>query len=125
MSEADYYPPGAYNDPNAPWNEVGPEPRDMTVDVIIELRKRVEVEVCDYKLEIDDDGCYASDFDDCDFEAAYKEGHKTPKTMFDDIVKLYEEVKENGWSDKCLTKLELIADDARDWEQEIIEVDLA
>ena len=43
MIESGYYPPGAEHDPNAPWNQVDPEPRKVEVTVSITLSKTVEV----------------------------------------------------------------------------------
>lgn len=41
------YPVGAYNDPNAPWNE--PNDRDVTVEVNVEIGTFVRVAVPQYR----------------------------------------------------------------------------
>lgn len=44
MIEADYYPPGAYNDPDAPWNE---KTEKVSVTVSITMSKDFTIEVPD------------------------------------------------------------------------------
>lgn len=74
----DNYPPGAANDPLAPYNQVDPEPIEIEVTVSITLSKTVKVYVDDYMQEapeIDEDGHYYQgniDFSDCDLKSAVK-----------------------------------------------------
>lgn len=71
------YPAGAEYDPNAPWNQVDPEPRKIEVTVSITLSKTVEVEVTDYtvKEEFDEDGhrSISYDYSKCDLEQAVRD----------------------------------------------------
>lgn len=71
------YPAGAEYDPNAPWNQVDPEPKKIEVTVSITLSKTVEVEVTDYivKKDSDEDGnrIISYDFSKCDLKQAVRD----------------------------------------------------
>lgn len=47
MTEADYYPPGAYNDPDAPWNEL-----EYSIPVAISVTLSTTAEVVGYSPDI-------------------------------------------------------------------------
>lgn len=49
-SEADYYPPGAYNDPDAPWNEL-----EYRIPVAISVTLSTTAEVVGYSPDISGD----------------------------------------------------------------------
>ena len=74
----DNYPPGAANDPRAPYNEPLVEGREVEVTISLTISKTVKVAVTDYEYfegERDEDGynppCY--DYSNCDLKAAVKE----------------------------------------------------
>ena len=75
----DNYPMGAANDPNAPYNQVDPEPIEIEVTVSITLSKTVKIYVDDYiqeAPEVDEDGNYYSggiDFSECNLSRAVEE----------------------------------------------------
>lgn len=71
----DNYPPGAANDPLAPYNQCDPEPIEVEVTVSITLSKTVKVYVDDYIQEApesDGEVYYAGDIDlsNCDLHKA-------------------------------------------------------
>lgn len=70
------YPIGA-DTPDAPWNQVDPEPKKIEVTVSITLSKTVEVEVTDYtvKEEFDEDGYRGTsyDFSKCNLKQAVRD----------------------------------------------------
>ena len=55
MSEADYYPAGAYNDPRAPYNEVDIPERDFEVTISQTLSRTVTIVTDDYYPEYDEE----------------------------------------------------------------------
>lgn len=66
MSSLGDYPPGAANDPSAPWNQTENPEVEIEVLVSITLSKTVTVRVSDYELideGVDEDGCYYRDMD--------------------------------------------------------------
>ena len=75
----DNYPPGAANDPNAPYNQCDPEPIEVEVTVSITLSKTVKIYVDDYiqeAPEVDEDGHYYKgdiDFSECNLCKAVEE----------------------------------------------------
>lgn len=74
MSERDYYPAGAYNDPNAPYNEPVIPERDFDVDVEFTMQKTVTVTTNEYQPEYDEeDGNTYANTDDTNWEDAYDE----------------------------------------------------
>lgn len=72
----DNYPPGAANDPNAPYNQCENPEVEIDVTVSITLSKTVKVLVTDYDIEedIDEDGAYRTlDFSNTNLRAAVEE----------------------------------------------------
>lgn len=81
------YPPGAANDPNAPWNEKETSEKEFEVCITQTLSKTVKVTTNDYIPDggIDDDGHYYLDIDtsDTDWKKAYKSSHYTPLELIE------------------------------------------
>ena len=72
----DNYPPGAANDPNAPYNQCENPEVEIDVTVSITLSKTVKVLVTDYDLDegVDEDGPYRElDFSNTNLRAAVEE----------------------------------------------------
>lgn len=99
----DNYPPGAANDPNAPYNQSEPEGREIEVTVSITLSKTMKVTVTDYEYfegERDEDGYNppSYDYSNCDLEAAVKEQiylpHEAHKHLLEPL-KLKQDLE--GW----------------------------
>ena len=55
MKESDYYPAGAYLDPDAPYNQHDPDPVEFDVTCVQTLSKTVPVETCNYTEEVDEE----------------------------------------------------------------------
>lgn len=87
MSEADYYPAGAYSDPNAPYNEPIIPERDFDIDVEFVMSKTVTVTTNDYAPEYDDeDGRENANTENTDWEQAYdNSGHLTIAEMLQEL----------------------------------------
>ena len=87
MSEADYYPAGAYSDPNAPYNEPIIPERDFDIDVEFVMSKTVTVTTNDYAPEYDDeDGSECANTENTDWEKAYdNSGHLTIAEMLQEL----------------------------------------
>lgn len=70
----DNYPPGAANDPNAPWNEYEPSDKDFDVWVIPHIQKEVTISTNEYEeyLEEEEDGYYHEiDTSETDWDKCY------------------------------------------------------
>lgn len=78
------YPMGA-DTPDAPWNQVDPEPREIEVTVSITLSKTVKVEVTDYTAEedYDEEGYYGINYDysKCNLEKAVRDQVTLPNSV--------------------------------------------
>ena len=87
MSEADYYPAGAYSDPNAPYNEPVIPERDFDIDVEFVMSKTVTVTTNDYAPEYDDeDGREYANTENTDWEKACdNSGHLTIAEMLQEL----------------------------------------
>ena len=87
MSEADYFPAGAYSDPNAPYNEPVIPERDFDIDVEFVMSKTVTVTTNDYAPEYDDeDGREYANTETTDWEQAYdNSGHLTIAEMLQEL----------------------------------------
>ena len=87
MSEADYYPAGAYSDPNAPYNEPVIPERDFDIDVEFVMSKTVTVTTNDYAPEYDDeDGREYANTENTDWEKAYdNSGNLTIAEMLQEL----------------------------------------
>lgn len=84
----DNYPPGAANDPNAPYNQVDPEEMEIEVTVSITLSKTVKIAVTDYEYfegERDEDGCSippSYDYSNCNLKEAVEQQVYLPHEAF-------------------------------------------
>lgn len=92
MYESGYYPPGAWNDPRAPWNQSDPEPVSQDIGYSCIMRRTANVETTAYtpgseEKEWDGDGYIAvrdgDDFSDTDWLGEYKEQYLTPLQLIE------------------------------------------
>lgn len=94
MKEEDYYPAGAYSDPNAPYNQKEVEPIDVDVSVIYVINKLDTIKTTDYiaesweDVETDDEGYIIKsggidyDFSNCNFIKDYEnQRNSIPKLL--------------------------------------------
>lgn len=142
MSEADFYPAGAYKDPNAPYNQVDVPEKEFDVTCSQTLSKTVSVwtnnyipgaEGVDYEPD-DEGGCYAvgwhdpDDTSDTDWVEEYKNDHYTPL----ELIELYKEtLKEQlksweGMDDTVsaktqIRKIEHLIEECSNWTEDEIE----
>ena len=99
MTESGYYPPGAENDPNAPYNQTDVPERKFDIECECVLRTVVAVNTNDYVPETDDDnGHEYANTENTDWQHAFENsGHFTIQDLLDE---LREYVKED--MEKCL-----------------------
>lgn len=122
MRDRDYYPAGAYNDPNAPYNEVTVPDHDFDVDVTVTLSNSTTVTTNDYMPDIDEeDGRMYRDTSGTDWEKAYEESCFTIPQMLEELKALLEE-KLADPNCKKKTRYENMLHDCQGWTVEEIEV---
>lgn len=89
MKDSDYYPPGAYNDPNAPYNEIDVPERSFNVCISQTLSKSTDIITDDYNPEFDEeDGYTYANTEDTDWEEAYEKAHYTPLELIEKFKEL-------------------------------------
>ena len=124
MSERDYYPPGAYDDPNAPFNEVVPPERDFDVTVSQTLSKRTTLTTSNYLPEVDEeDGRTYPNTEYTDWKRAYQDASYTPLALITKFKELMEIALKNDRVPKNLqhTYKHLIME-CEGWEEDDYEV---
>ena len=78
MRDRDYYPPGAYDDPSAPYNEPVIPDEEFVLTVSLALSKTVTVNTDKYIPEIDyETGHMSADTSETDWNEVYEEQHYT------------------------------------------------
>jgi len=138
MRESDYYPAGAYSDPNAPYNEVEVPERDFDLTVTETLKRTATVTTQKYCPEFDDeDGRTYANTDDTDWQEVYNDNYMPLSKLFVEIKKetdlfiadMEERIRECKDSQQKFRltqrrrRLEALADNMDGWEQQEIEVE--
>ena len=140
MRASDYYPAGAYSDPNAPYNEVEVPERDFDVDVTETLTRTATVTTRKYCPEFDEeDGHTYANTDDTNWEEVYNENFmplsklmeemkKEAQLFIADIEQRIKECKQNESQQKFnlalhRNRLKALCENMDGWEQADLEVD--
>lgn len=119
MHERDYYPAGAYEDPNAPYNEIVVPERDFDVDVEVVLHKNaIPVTTNDYTPEFDEEtGHTYAITNDTDWEKAYYESHTGIIGLLSELEKyITKEMEQEDIKPSRKRYLEMLLEDCKDWE---------
>ena len=127
MRDRDYYPAGAYNDPNAPYNDYEVPERDFDAEFIITAKRNVSITTNRYIPYVDEeDGhTYIEMCDDMDWKAwteLYNEQYWSLPELFKQVGELLNKWKPEklSRSDKALYKR--ITDEISGWEEDDIEL---
>ena len=118
MRESDYYPAGAYNDPNAPYNQSENVEKDFDIIVTHTLTKNVRLYTKDY-IELDDDDYI--DTSEVDWDTEFDNQHydipqllEILESMVDKEIKEIGEPTTRGMQRK-LKRLQDIKEDCHGW----------
>ena len=124
----DNYPPGAANDPSAPYNERPTEETEVTVRTV--LIKETVVETSEghwvQETEIEPDGTrsHVSFFEpDVDLKEAFLDTHRPAIQIIRDCEKICTQLIKVGNRYFADIYLPTLADDCQDWEEDEFEVD--
>ena len=93
---SDYYPAGAENDPNAPYNQVTPDPVNVDVEACYTLTRKAVVSTINYEAEDWDDwdcsdgevrhiGGTDYDFSNTNFIDEFENDFHTPLELFEEL----------------------------------------
>lgn len=128
MKDRDYYPAGAYDDPNAPYNQPVTEPMDFDVVVTTHLVKHTKLETDQYIFEGDE---YYHDVDtsEVDWDSAYKDSFYDVPELLNKLVELVmpeltELRKNKNENVRRRYELEKIVDSCNGWSTDYTEIDL-
>lgn len=115
---SDYYPAGAYYDPNAPYNEEVVQERDFEVNVTYTLAKdNIGVMTNDYVREYDEeDGRTTYNTKDTDWEAVYEEQHYSVLQMLDLLKEYVSKELSNDVTASRKRFLQRVLEDCDGWE---------
>jgi hypothetical protein len=92
----DNYPPGAANDPNAPYNEVEVPEREFDVTISMSLSRTVQCYTNKYIPEIDEeDGHLYVDTSDTPWSEVYGDNHKTIPELLEELKKYIQKDLDN------------------------------
>lgn len=121
MRDRDYYPAGAYSDPNAPYNQYEPDPIEVSVAVTVTLTHETTVETANY-INGEDGDELLDGYDD--INAIYGEQHKSVPELLGELAKYIKGELAGGnvsYQRKC--ELQFMLEDCQGWTEEETEVD--
>ena len=123
MKEADYYPTGAYNDPDAPWNQPVIPERDFDVTVSQTLSRDVKVTTDNYRPEYDDEYGYAyANTEDTDWKEVYGQQHLTILELLGDYKLRLENLKMVLADEKEIKRINYLLSECEGWMEDDFEV---
>ena len=119
MAAEDYFPEGAYRDPDAPFNEKEIPEREFDVDVVVTLSKKATVTTNKYDLEYDEFEGETVNTQNVDWQDVYTDNHYTlPKLLEELAAVVYTDMqKEKPYSYRWY-KLKRLLDDCSGWNVE-------
>ena len=124
----DNYPPGAANDPSAPYNERPTEEVEVTVKTSLIKETVVETSgghwVQEAEIEPDGTRSHVSFFEpDADLKEAFLDAHRPAIQIIRDCEKICTQLIKVGNRYFADIYLPALADDCQDWEEDEFEVD--
>lgn len=120
MRDRDYYPAGAYNDTNAPYNEVEVPDIEVSCEVTVTLTKKdAPVFTDNYVNECDDEGYKGYEVLDSYQELAdkYDAQHYSLTGLLDELAKYIRGELQGDISRGRRNELEQMLEDCQDWEE--------
>ena len=117
------YPPGAANDPRAPYNERPLEEVDVTVKTTLVKETVIETSeghmVCESEIEPDGTRSHVSFFEpDVDLKEAFLDAHRSAIQIIRDCEKIAKALQKDNKRFFANIYLPSLIDDCDDWEEE-------
>lgn len=123
MRESDYYAPGSYNDPNAPWNEVEYPEEDFDMEVSVTLTRSATITTTQYDMYVDsEDGHTEYETDNIDWVDEYESQYWSVPELLDKMRGLLDKWKPEKMERADKHLYERIMGESKGWEQEEMEV---
>lgn len=122
-SEADFYAPGSYNDPSAPWNEPVIPEREFDVLVSQTLSRDTSIYTDDYCPEFDEeDGRTYANTEETDWKKAYQNVAMTPLDIIGAAEKIAKALLEQGQTRVGDVYLKSLVKECEGWNEDELEV---
>lgn len=122
-SAADFYAPGSYNDPSAPWNEPVIPEREFDVLVSQTLSRDTSIYTDDYCPEFDEeDGRTYANTEETDWKKAYQNVAMTPLEIIGAAEKIAKALLEQGQTRVGDVYLKSLVKDCEGWNEDELEV---
>ena len=121
------YPPGAANDPRAPYNERPTEETEVTVKTSLIKETVIETSeghmVCESEIESDGTRSHVSFYEtDEDLKGTFLNAHRPAIQIIRDCEKIAKALLTDGKRYFANIYLPTLVDDCQDWEEEVFEV---
>lgn len=126
MSDRDYYPAGAYNDANAPYNQRDDEPIEVICDTVVSLRKTITVDTTNYHTEYDDEtGACGIEIDDgyADITDRITDQHHSITDLLGELAKYINRELQGDITHERRWELRRMLEDCEGWEDEDVDVE--
>jgi hypothetical protein len=122
-SAADFYAPGSYNDPSAPWNEPMIPEKEFDVSISQTLSKDTSIYTQDYQPEFDEEtGHTYANTDETDWKKAYCDTAMTPLEIIGAAEKIAKALLEQGQTRVGGVYLKSFVRDCEGWNEDELEV---
>ena len=123
IKRMDNYPPGAANDPNAPYNEVEVPEREFDVTISMSLSRTVQCYTNKYIPEVDEEnGHLYVDTSDTPWSEVYGDNHKTIPELLEELKKYIQKDLDNLADDETKMdkafhrrRLEFLLNECDEW----------
>lgn len=124
----DNYPPGAANDPCAPYNERPGMETEVTVKTILVKETFVETSeghmVCESEIEPDGTRSHVSFFEtDEDLKESFLNAHRSAIQIIRDCEKICKALLADGNRFYATIYIPTLIDDCEDWEEEELKIE--
>lgn len=125
---SDNYPPGAANDPNAPYNEVPMPEVEVKVKTVMTKETVVyaETHTCvEYEIDPDTGRRVGYSYTECDDEeAAYRDQEYTPSEIMSNCIKICQQLIKDQKRWYAHVNIQKLMDSCDGWEEEELEVEI-
>ena len=125
---SDNYPPGAANDPRAPYNEKPLEEVDVTVKTCLIKETVIETSeghmVCESEIEPDGTRSHVSFFEpDVNLKEDFLNAHRSAIQIIRDCQKIAKALLADGNRFYATIYIPTLIDDCEDWEEEELKIE--
>lgn len=123
---SDNYPPGAANDPRAPYNEIPPQEAEVKITARLYKETCIYAErhTCvEYEIDPDTGRRVGYGYEECDdLQEAYRDQEFTPREIMSNCIKVCQQLIKNQKRRYAHVNIQKLMDSCDGWEEEEVEV---